>query len=695
MRVYEFAKQLSLAPKVILEALNAGGFEVKSHMTALGEKELAFLKEKFVQKSTTSVKKTSPSKKIAHAQEDKQKPIQQNSGRKEYADQERTLEPSRVERSLSEKNKIESHANIRSERVAHVVSQVPQLEVIAEPQTVAIFSNASGKPLSDVILTLLRWGIVTTKNQIITPDIIERLAIHYGIPFIQPMRTVTDQVTPKGVTKTTQDSKSVARAPVVVVLGHVDHGKTTLLDFIRKTRVAAKEKGGITQHLGAYVASTKQGDLVFLDTPGHEAFSKMRQRGVHAADIAVLVVAADDGVMPQTVEAIKHAKSIDVPIIVAINKIDKASPESVDTVKRQLSQHDVLVEDWGGSVVCVPISAKLGQGVDQLLDMIVLTAQLMDLKADLHGSADGYVLESRIEKGFGPVATLLLYRGKLAVGEPFVCGSTTGKVNVLIDSYGKRLREVGPVVPVRVGGFSQLPQAGDHFRAVTKEEQRRSAQQISAITEQPTTRRLVQGALNLLIKTDTNSTKEAILESIEKLAKKLKTDFNVVYAAVGDISESDVELAAITGARIIGLHVRPEGKALALAQQRKVAVLQYDIIYRFLEALEQMVQKVASEQVQLVKTKIGEARVLKVFDIKDIGVVAGSIVTDGRFSKDGHVVVWRGRQKVGEGKITSLQREKRTVKEVHAGFECGFIVESIRNWEPDDRVECYLNVPTA
>ena len=349
---------------------------------------------------------------------------------------------------------------------------------------------------------------------------------------------------------TVEEGALAARPPVVVVVGHVDHGKTTLLDFIRKTKVAAKEKGGITQHLGAYEVKTAQGNIIFLDTPGHEAFSKMRGRGMGVADIAILIVAADDGIMPQTIEAIKFAQEAKLPIIVAINKVDKVDAARIEAVRRGLAQYGILPEEWGGDVVCLPISAKTGVGVDHLLEMIVLQSELMELKADPARTGIGYVLESKPEKGRGPMATVLCKQGTVHVGDYFICGNTVGKVSSLTNSQGQRIASVGPAVPVAVAGFSSLPEVGSLFKIVTPDEYKKVKDAL--IDNRTGGQKIVtEGALNLIIKTDSISTKEALLGAMEKIAKKVGEEFNVIHAGIGPVSESDVVLANSTGSSIV------------------------------------------------------------------------------------------------------------------------------------------------
>lgn len=679
MRLYEFSKQCNVPAKTLIQDLADAGIIVKSHMAVLSDEAVSLLEKKY-NPVVVAKEKSAPVEVL---------PVVEKKIIQKVAEEKPAIK-------TTQKKLPEAAQTVLNEQVkeASPVAATPlesDKKVYLEPQSVVDFAAVAGKPVNDVILTMLKWGIASSKNQLIPQETVARLARHYEMQIIHRPQAASEQFEEFLQTKTAK-GHLLPRAPIVVVIGHVDHGKTTLLDFIRKTRVVAKEKGGITQHLGAYQVKTKQGDVVFLDTPGHEAFIKMRQRGVRVADVAVLVVAADDGVMPQTVEAIKHARQMNVPIVIAANKIDKVGKERLDVIKRQLAQHDVLVEDWGGSVVFVPISAKSGEGIDQLLEMIILQTDLMDLRADHDGAAKGFVLEARIEKGLGPVATLIVQHGTLHAGDYFSSGSVSGRVTSLVDCFGKRLAKVGPAIPIQVSGFSELPNAGDFFQVVVKQEYKK----VVGRDEPHVTmagKHLHPGAENLIIKTDSNASKEALLSSIEAVSKRSDKNFNVIHAVAGDINESDVELAFNTGSEIIGLHVKAEPKAVQLAQRKNVTIHQYDIIYRLLEALE--LQGKNKEVGVSVRTKIGEARVLKVFDIKNIGVVAGCVVSEGRFSRDGFAMVWRGTYKIGEGKISSLQRDKRAVKEVHTGFECGFIVEGVSDWKADDRVECYLNLPAA
>jgi translation initiation factor IF-2 len=684
MRVYEFCKQLGLETKDVMDALQKGGFAIKSHMSVLDSAAIAFLENKFIKKSAPASGAVQATQEQVMAQQQQQQPSANKSSSGKKNDRSRSGRP-------QSSTYHQDQFLARKEREKQLISQEAPAEIEVSSMMLSDAAHKMARPVNDVILTLLRWGIMSTKNQVLSLDVVERLARQYGIKPIKPVLVASGEETAGHTRNATHTGNLQERHPVVVVLGHVDHGKTTLLDFIRKTRVAAREKGGITQHLGAYEASTPQGNITFLDTPGHEAFSKMRHRGIRVADIAILVVAADDGVMPQTIEAIKQIKSMNVMVIVAVNKIDKVDAARLDIIKRQLAQHDLLPEDWGGEIVCVPLSAKSGEGIDKLLEMISLQAQLMELRADKECTARGVVLEGRLEKGRGAVATLISQHGTLNVGDYIVCASgAAGRINSLVDSAGRVVKYAGPAIPAQASGLEDLPEAGDPFEVVSKQEYLKSRSDKEQKRLVSAARLLQSEGINLVVKTDTNSSREALIESMQKLSQRLPVGFNIIHAAAGDINESDVELAYNTSSTILGLHVKAETNAALLAQRRKVNIVLHGIIYKLLEDLEARAQ--GKKEVEKVRTKIGEARVLKVFDIKNVGVVAGSVIVDGRFSRDGSAVVWRGRNKVAEGKITSLQRDKRMVKEVHNGFECGFIVEDFTEWQPDDRVECYLDV---
>ncbi|MBT3455934.1 translation initiation factor IF-2 [bacterium] len=639
MRVYEIAEKLGVTNKEVLGVLHGCGEIVSGHMSSLTDEQEALVRSELQKRGDAIGKKSTA---VAHRKKGGEK---------------------------------------RSEKPPFII----------RPMTVAAFADYLGVPSGGVILTLLRQGVVSTKNQALSKDVVASLAKHYELVVAKKSAAEKEAVLGEAISP---QEGSDSRLPVVVVVGHVDHGKTTLLDFIRKTRAVSKEKGGITQHIGAYEAKTDHGHIVFLDTPGHEAFSRIRARGVGVADLVVLVVAADDGIMPQTVEAIKYAKDAKVPIVVAINKIDRAEASKIEIIKRELAQYDLLPEEWGGDIVCVPVSAKTGEGVDHLLEIIALQAELLELKADDSRQAQGYVLESRLEKGRGAVATVIGRHGVLRVGDLFVCGKVFGKVSSLVSSSGERVDSVGPSIPAVVAGFSAVPEVGTLFEVVSSEglRQAKDFASLSGKASSDCRQAGTEEELVLIVKTDTNSTKEALLESINKLISKDKERcVNIVQASVGAINESDILLASGTGATILGLHVKADQNVSILARKKNVSILLSEIIYKLLEELEILFDR--RKKVKLIKKKIGEAVVRKVFDIKGSGVIAGVYVKDGIFTGNGEVVAFRRGKRLGGGKIQSLQRDRKIVKEVHKGFECAFLISDFTDWQVDDTVECVIEVP--
>lgn len=556
---------------------------------------------------------------------------------------------------------------------------------VVEKMTIGDLADRISCPASELIIKLLKKGMVCTKNHILSTETIESLLQEYGVEYVYPQEK---KHAARKVAEVCKDSEP--RLPIVVVVGHVDHGKTTLLDFIRNTKVAAKEKGGITQHLGAYQVDTPQGGIIFLDTPGHAAFTKMRGRGVHAADIAVLVVAADDSLKPQTIEAIRQAQQQEVPIIVAINKIDRVEEPSIEKVKNDLTKYGLVPEDWGGTTICVPISAKFGQGVDQLLEMIALQAEMLELRAQKNIPARGFILDSRLEKGRGPVATIVNHDGVLKIGDYIAADRSFGKINSIVDSHGKRLKKVGPSTPVVIGGFETLPEVGTLYEVVTKEKLKalKASHDLSRLSSNQ--KIVAPEGIKLIIKADTFSSREAIIDALKIIADKEK-NLSVVFSGVGDVSESDVTLATDTGALVYGFHVKIEPNAAESARQNMIQIELFHIIYKLLEDVERRIE--AARETKMISVKIGEAVVRKVFNIKKLGVIAGCYVQDGKITRDGIITGWRGSKKIGEGKIRSLERENKSVKEVNAGYECAFLIDGITEWQVDDRAECHVLKP--
>ena len=550
--------------------------------------------------------------------------------------------------------------------------------------TLEQFANYAEKSISELILILLKKGVSVNKNQVLSVDQVEALAelVEIGV----------EKVTKKEVALDFKEGLGTVlnkRSPIVVVIGHVDHGKTSLLDYIRKTRVASREKGGITQHLGAYEVPTSHGSVTFLDTPGHEAFSMMRLRGTRAADVAILIVAADDGVMPQTVEAIKHAKACELPIVVAINKIDKATDKQIDSVKNQIAQHGLVPEEWGGNVTLVPISAKTGKGIDDLLEVVAIKAEELDLEADQKAKARGYILESRLEKGRGSVATFISQHGILRLGDTFVCGEVTGKVTALVDCFGKNCLESGPSKPIRISGFDETPQVGDALTVVSMEayQEKRNSKKSKKNDTASVISSSEEGVTKFLIKADVQSSREALIDSLQKVSTKVGIPLSVISSSIGQVNESDVELASIAEADILTFSVKPEPKSVQLAKQRNVNIYSFDIIYKLLEFVEELLsKKIIKEEVRV---KLGEAVVRKVFNIKNIGTIAGVYVRKGKITKDLIGVVMRGNEEVYQGKIRSLQKDKKVVKDLPMGAEGAFIMDGFTGWLEDDVVFCY------
>ncbi len=502
-------------------------------------------------------------------------------------------------------------------------------------------------------------------------------------------------------TKEIEEIYGEPRPPVVTVMGHVDHGKTTLLDTIRNTNVASREAGGITQHIGASVIEANGKEIVFLDTPGHEAFTKMRARGAQATDIVILVVAADDGVMPQTIEAINHAKAANIPIVVAINKIDKPNA-NIDRVKQQLSEQGLIPEEWGGETICVPISAKNGTGIDELLEMLLLQAEIMELKADPNRKAEGIVIESRLDKGKGPVATLLVKNGTLRKGNVVVIGNSSwGRIRAMFDDKGKMIKEVPPSKPAEITGIDSVPQPGSTFRVVENEkiakqivEEYRLQQKMAA--SRPHRQLTIEDLyaqmsgekkeIRIILKADVHGSLEAIEDSLLKLSTE-DTSIKIIHKGVGRITENDVMLASASKAIVIGFNIRPESSATKLADRERVTIKLYRVIYEMLEDLQNLIEGMRPKEEM--EVLIGTAEIRKVFKIPKIGKVAGCYVTDGKIIRDKKARVVRNGKIIYESKINSLRRFKNDAKEIASGYECGIMVEKFSDYKEGDIIEVY------
>ena len=574
---------------------------------------------------------------------------------------------------------------------------------LPEVMTVRELAERIDVPASKVVEKLFMQGILATVNQEVDYEKAEEIALEFNC-IAEPEEKV-DVIAELLKEEEEDENTLVSRPPVVCVMGHVDHGKTSLLDAIRETHVTDREAGGITQHIGASVVQINGQKITFLDTPGHEAFTAMRMRGANSTDIAILVVAADDGIMPQTIEAISHAKAAGIEIIVAINKIDKESA-NIDYVKQGLAEQGLIPEDWGGSTICVPVSARTGEGITELLEMVLLTADILELKANPKRKARGLVIEAQLDKGRGAVATVLVQKGTLKVGEPIAAGSSYGKVRAMIDDKGRRVKVAGPSTPVEILGLNSVPNAGEVFVACDSErdarsfadtfvsqnrekmlEETRSRMSLDDLFSQIQTGNLKE--LELIVKADVQGSVEAVKQSLTKLSNE-EVVVKVIHGGVGAINESDVSLASASNAIIIGFNVKPDATAKATAEQEKVDIRLYSVIYKAIEdieaAMKGMLDPIFEEKV------IGHAEVRQIFKASGVGNIAGSYVLDGVFERNCKVRISREGKQIFEGELASLKRFKDDVKEVKAGYECGLVFEGFNDIAEFDVVEAYKMV---
>ena len=585
------------------------------------------------------------------------------------------------------------------ERVKQKIFQLTEI-VIPDPITVKDFAMEMKKTSGEVIKKLLNYGVLATINNEIDFDTAFLIAEEFGIKAIKK-ETITEEDILFDETEDTQEELK-ERPPVVVVMGHVDHGKTSLLDAVRQTNVIQGEAGGITQHIGAYKVKINDREITFLDTPGHEAFTSMRARGAQITDIAILVVAANDGVMPQTIEAINHAKAAEIPIIVALNKIDVegANPEKV---KQELTKYDLVPEEWGGDTIFVEISAKKRINIDGLLEMVLLVADMKELKANPNKQSKGIVIEAKLDKSRGPVATMLIQRGTLDVGDTIVVGSVIGRIRAMTDDKGKKVKKAGPSTPVEVIGLTEVPEAGDTFYEVKDEKtakhliERRKRQErektinaTAKVTLNDLFSQIEKGnlkQLNLIVKADVQGSVEAVKQSLEKLSNE-EVEVKVIHSNVGGVTESDVTLAKVSNAIIIAFNVRPDAIARDMAKKDEVEIKQYSVIYQAIEdveaAMKGMLDPVFEEKV------IGNAEVRQTFKVSNVGTIAGAYVTEGKVSRNAGIRVIRENVVIHDGKLVSLKRFKDDAKEVNYGYECGLQIENYNDIKEGDILEIYI-----
>lgn len=635
MRVYELAEDLKMPAKELIGFLNEEGIKVKNHMSTLDKDTIELIRE------------------VIEAEKEKK-----------TAKKEKQLKVIKI-------------------------NKLPNLKELSSQLKIS---------LSEIIQKIIQFETISSIDKEVPVNILKKISKKYGYKII-----FSDKLkSKKSLQEKAKTVKLIVKPPVVTVIGHVDHGKTTLLDTIRNTDVTKGEVGGITQRIGAYKIKIDNKKIVFIDTPGHEAFTTMRARGVKATDIAVLVVAADDGVMPQTVEAINHAKAADVPVIVAINKIDKANI-NVDKIKKELAKYDLVSEEWGGETLMVEVSALQKKGIEKLLETISLQAEMLDLKANPDVPAKGLILETKLDKKRGIVASVLIQDGTLKISDYFIAGLSYGKIKILHDDKGKSIKKVGPATPVEIMGFYKMPQAGDYFQIVPDDKlakiiiNEREDEERSKIIQEPSLSldslflEIKEGKidkLNIILKTDTQGSLDALQEAIKKIKiENEEVEIVVMHSGVGNITETDVMLASASRAIIIGFNIRPDTNILKIAKSKKIDIRLYKIIYDLLDEIKSALKGILKPKIE--EYICGQAEVREIFKIPKIGSIAGSYVLSGKISKSDNIRVVRDGKLIYEGKVSSLRRFKEDTKEVNADFECGIGIEKFNDFKLKDVFEFY------
>ncbi len=720
IRVHELARRVGLPSKEVIARLQAAGVEVRSNLSAVDETVEELFKESrmaVAPATKTPVRKPAAKKPSETPKVTVKKgapgPIPTRPAAVEAAAP-KPQPPARPASGPGQKPSAPQHRPAAGPPVqapgrAPAVKMPPAAPAAAPagpPKPISITEGVTVRELAekmnlkanDILKKLLMKGVMSNVNRPIDPESAKQVALEFGyeakVVSFEESAVMEEQ-------ESLQVGELLPRPPVVTVMGHVDHGKTSLLDAIRVTSVVDREHGGITQHIGAYIVNFKNRGITFLDTPGHEAFTLMRARGAQVTDIVVLVVAADDGVMPQTIEAIDHARAAGVPLIVAINKIDKPDART-DVVKKQLSTQGLLVEEWGGDTVCVEISAKQKLGLDDLLDMILLVADMQELKADPRRPASGTVLEARLDRSRGPVATVLVQNGTLRVGDPFIAGAIAGKVRAMLDDFGSKTQEAAPAKPVEVLGLQGVPKAGDPFKVLTEEWKARqigafrmqklreeTLQKSARLTLDHLFQKIQEGLvkeLSLIVKADVQGSVEALTKLLGDLSSP-KVKVRVVHTSTGAISESDVLLAASTNSIVIGFNVRPERKAADLAEKEQVDVRLHTVVYDVAKEIKAAMVGMLEPTFQ--ENSIGRAEVRSTFKVPKYGIVAGCIVTEGKIVRNADVRLLRDNVVIYTGKANSLRRFKDDVGEVKSGFECGVGLEKFSDIKPGDILEIF------
>lgn len=673
IRVHELAKELNVSSKDLITLLmDEFNVEVKNHMSVIEDEDAELIKELLSGKEN-----------------------------KLLAKDEKTIVDEYEERLQEEVNNVKKGKKKRksdSKEDDNNNNEGISIIEVSETITVKELAEKLKKPVNDVIKTLIFSGVMAAINQEIDFETAEKVAIKYEVEL---KKQEVESTLEEFAEEIEEEENLQNRPPIITVMGHVDHGKTSLLDAIRKEKVTASEAGGITQHIGAYTVKVKGQALTFLDTPGHEAFTAMRARGAQITDVVILVVAADDGIMPQTIEAINHCKAANVPMVVAINKMDRegANPERV---KQELTEHGLVVEDWGGDIIAVPVSAKTQENIDTLLEMVVLTAEMLELEANPSRKAKGTVVEAKLDKGRGPVATLLVQNGTLYAGDSIIVGSTYGRIRAMFDDSGKKIKIAGPSIPVEILGLSDVPAAGDRFNVVKDEKTARQMAETRRekirqdsfnashrVSLEDLYSQIKEGKvkeLSVIVKADVQGSVEAIKGSLEKLSTD-DVKVRVIHGAVGAITETDITLGAASNAIVIGFNVRPDNNAVAAGERDGVEIKTYRIIYDAIEDIKSaMIGMLEPEYKEVV---LGSAEIRETFKISNVGTIAGAYVLNGKLVRNADIRVIREGIVIFESKLASLKRFKDDVKEVNSGYECGFSIEKFNDIKEGDIIEAF------
>lgn len=698
IRIHEYAKQVGVPTKEVMEFLKSEGVEANSHMRSLEDEELLVLDDRYKKEAPREKEHDAPKKEASEDKKENQNNKNDNNKQGNKSDNRNKKGGKGKKDNKKSKQQKNKKGKDKSDKGDTGGSKVITYQ---EGVTVGELAEKLGVEASKVVKDLFMLGVAANINQSLEAGSIELIADNYG--YTAEAEAAGDDTDLENYFELGENPDE-ERPSVVTIMGHVDHGKTTLLDSIRDTKVTAGEAGGITQHIGAYQIDSNGKKITFLDTPGHAAFTTMRARGAQVTDITVLVVAADDGVMPQTIEAVNHAKAAEVPIIVAVNKVDKPTANP-DRVMTELGEHGLFPEDWGGDTIFVQLSALSGDGIDDLIEMITLVGEMSELKTESDRTAVGTVIEAELDKSRGPAASLLVQHGTLKVGDSLVVGNTYGKVRAMVSDVGRRITEAGPSVPVEATGLNDVPQAGDRFvvfkndkksRAIGEERREqqvlRDREQTQKVSLDNLFEQMKEGEmkdLNIIIKGDVQGSVEALSASLMKVDVE-GVNVRIIHTGVGAVNESDVTLASASNAIIVGFNVRPENNARKAAESEQVDMRLHTIIYKVIEEIEQAMKGLLDPEYE--EQVIGNVEVRQTFKVSKIGTIAGSYVTDGKITRDSGVRVIREGIVIYEGELDTLKRYQDDAKEVTAGYECGITIKNFNNIEEGDQIEPYIMV---